>query len=148
MNIKTRNLSIKLCYPVNNIFNNIVGQIDNIKTDNERWPDIIFYFDADNKYICEYNSKNKYFWCTYNRFWSKFYLNNSFNYYVVRYLLNDMVEEYFKLKGITTRNSYSCDDFLLEEYFKLKGITTGKKCSLSFINVEEYFKLKGITTKN
>ena len=101
MKTNIRNLSIKLCYPVEKIFNNFVNSITDIKTDEIKYPDAIFYFIND-KYIAYYNSKNKYFQCYYDNFWSKFYFNNVFNYMDVSYLLTPMVEEHFKLKGITT----------------------------------------------
>jgi hypothetical protein len=106
MNKTIKNLSIKLCYPVEGIFNDIVNTITDIKTDNDRWPDSIFYFNNDN-YVAEYDKKNKYFYCHYYIFWLKFELNNSFNYMTIRYLLNGMIEEHFKLKGITTLLGFS-----------------------------------------
>ena len=101
MKTKIKNLSIKLCYPVEAIFNNIVNSITDVKTDEVKYPDAIFYLN-NNKKVANYNSKSKHFWCNYDNFWLKFYLNNTFNYYVVNDLLNDMVEEHFKLKGVTT----------------------------------------------
>ena len=145
MKTNTKNLIIKLCYPVESIFMDLITQINNITTDEIKYPNIIFYFNNDNC-IAGYNSKNKYFWCNYNKFWSKFELNNSFNYMDVRYLLNPMVEEYFKLKGITTTDLLEAKKDRVEEYFKLKGITTTDLLEAKKDRVEEYFKLKGITT--
>jgi hypothetical protein len=103
MNIK--NLQIMLCYPVENIFDGIINSITDIKTDEIEYPDEIFYFYND-KYIASYDQKNKHFWCDYDKFWLKFKLNNTLSYMIIRYLLNGMVEEHFKLKGITTEGHY------------------------------------------
>ena len=112
-----KNLSIKLCYPVEDIFNNIVNSITDIKTDEIKYPDSIFYFN-NNNCIAKYNKKNGYFWCNHNRFWSKFYLNNAFNYYTVRCLLSSIVEEHFKLSGVTTCYPTTIECCAVEKHFK------------------------------
>ena len=123
MKTKIKNLEIKLCYPVEKIFNDIVNSITDIKTDKKGYSNRIFYFSND-KCIIDYSSKNKYFWCNYDKFWSKFYLNNDFNYQTIQYLLNPMVEEHFKLKEITTNSGSNSFCNKVEEHFKLKEITT------------------------
>ena len=140
-----KNLSIKLCYPVETIFMDIVNGITDVKTDEVKYPDTIFYFSNENC-IANYNSKNKCFWCDYYKFWSKIYLNSKFNYADIRYLLNSMIEEHFKLKGITTLLSPTIPTMVIEEHFKLKGITTTELFNITTCTVEEHFKLKGITT--
>lgn len=141
MKKNVKNLQIKLCYPVEKIFDNIVNGITSIKTDNVECPDDIFYFDND-KYIASYNQKNKYFWCDYYTFWSKFELNNTFNYSIIRYLFNDMIEEDFKFNSITTNLAIGGYFYEGEEHFKLKGITTLSPSSYSDLLVEEHFKFK------
>jgi hypothetical protein len=95
-----KNFQIKLCYPVEEIFGNIVNNIIDIKIDNVEYPDLMFHFN-DEKHVVSYNQKNNSVWCNYYGFWSKFELNNLFNHMTIRNLLNDMIEEHFKLKDIT-----------------------------------------------
>jgi hypothetical protein len=116
-------LSIKLCYPIEEIFNNIVNSITDTKTDEIKYPYEIFYFN-NNEYIASYNKKTKYFWCNYRDFWPKFALNNTFDYLTIKYLLNGMIEEHFKLKNISTLRGWSYKSKKMEEHFKLKNITT------------------------
>jgi len=136
----TKYLQIKLCYPVESIFNDVVNQITNSKTDEIKYSNTIFYFCSDNKYVAEYDIKNNIFYCNYNRFWSKFKLNNVFNYYTIRYLLNSMVEEHFKFKGVTTADIRWTLDKEVEEHFKFKGVTTKGFSGVLKNLVKEHFK--------
>lgn len=111
-----KNLQIKLCYPVEEIFNNIVGNITDIKTDDINRPHAIYYFSGG-EYVAEYNQRIKYFFCENNTFWLKFKLNSSFDFIIISNLLNPMIEEYFKLSDVTTLLA-STHNLLIEEYFK------------------------------
>jgi hypothetical protein len=116
-----KNLQIKLCYPVEKIFNDIVNSITDIKIDNIECPDIIFYFNND-KYVCEYNQNNqidKYFYCEYGSFWSKFILNDSFDYSTVSILLNPMIEKHFKLNDVIAISKVFINKQMEEKYFNL-----------------------------
>lgn len=100
-----KNIQIKLCYPVEKIFQDIVGGITDAKTHTIKYRGIvyhntIYHFNSD-KCIAAYDSKTKHFSCDYINFWSKFYLNYSFNYIIIKHFLNSMVEKHFKLKEIT-----------------------------------------------
>ena len=76
--------------------------INQPKVDFEKYPNILFWFDKDGKYICEYDWKNDWFWFSHNQVWSVFESEFFLNYMEIRTFLNGMVEEHFKLKGITT----------------------------------------------
>jgi hypothetical protein len=97
-------LTFKLCYPIEDIFNNIVNTIANI--DNDKYSNSIYYNDMNNEYVAEYDINNMYFWCNYDRFWSKFELNNKFNYITIQFLLKSLVEKHFKFKIINTRKTH------------------------------------------
>jgi len=135
-----KNLSIKLCYPVEIILDNIINSITDIKTDNKTWVNHLFYFNSENKCIAYYDKKNKYFYCNYYTFWSKFYLNNAFNYYTIRYLLNSMVEGHFKLSGVTTGSADWMRPDEVEEHFKLSGVTTITSYELNKEVIEEHYR--------
>jgi hypothetical protein len=142
-----KNLQIKLCYPVEEIFDCIMNHITDIKTDDVKYPNDIFYF-SNEKYIANYNQKYNSFWCNYYSFWPKFELNNLFNYLTIRNLLNSMIEEHFKLKDITMKYKYTFDNDEIEEHFKLKDITTQQEI-INYLNkVEKHFKLKDIRTSD
>jgi hypothetical protein len=57
-------LLYKLTTDIENILKNSLYNIY-IKTDDIRYPDIIFYFN-NNKYLAEYNKNNYNFWCNFN----------------------------------------------------------------------------------
>ncbi len=78
------------------------------KVDFEKYPNNLFWFDKDGKYICEYDWKRNYFWFSYSKVWSVFETEFSPNYQEIKEFLNGMVEEHFKLKGVTTWSSPRC----------------------------------------
>ena len=91
------------------------------KVDFEKYPNFLFWFDKDGKYICEYDWKNGDFWFSYRNDWSVFESEFSLNYLETKKFLNGMVEEHFKLKGVTTylEDQFQCSG--VEEHFKLKN---------------------------
>lgn len=112
-----KNLQIKLCYPVENIFQDVVNTITDIKIDKINYPDKTFYFNND-KLIADYNSKNNDFCCDYANFWLKFKLNDSFSMLIISNLLNSMVKERFELMKIIAYPHYSYCPTKIEEHFK------------------------------
>lgn len=74
--------------------------------DREKYPNYIFYFDKNNYCAAEYDSKTNEFWVNYDKVWKVFETTFSLNYTSTRELLNRLVEEHFKLKGVTTIPSY------------------------------------------
>ena len=89
--------------------------------DFEKYPNFLFWFDKDGKYICEYDWKNGHFWFSYRNVWSVFESEFSLNYLETKKFLNGMVEEHFKLKGVTTGLLYNHRITWVEEHFKLKN---------------------------
>jgi hypothetical protein len=117
-----KNYQIMLCYPVENIFLDVVNGITDIKIDKIKYSNTIFYFN--NKYVvAKYDLKNDYFYCSFYKFWLKFNLNITFDRLTISLLLSQMVEEHFKLKEITTARLGLYFASEVEEHFKLKILT-------------------------
>jgi hypothetical protein len=68
----------------------------------EEYPNSIFWFDKDGRWIFEYDKKDKYFWCQYNRVWLIFENNFSMEFKEIQAFIKDQVNEHFKIKGLTT----------------------------------------------
>ena len=132
---KVKNINIKLCYTVEDIFNNVINNITDIKTDNIKYPDKIFYFN-NNKYVAEYNNVDRYIRCDYENFWRLFELKNiSFN--NTRLLIINFFNIYFRLE---------CNRFFTLPYVRKKNIRFGIMNAYyaeSYINeIENYFNDK------
>ena len=97
--------------------------INQPKVDFKEYPNTLFWFDKDGKYICEYDWKNRWFWFSYTRIWSVFESEFSLNYMEIRMFLNGMVEEHFKLSGVTAAWQLFDVAVKVEEHFKLSGVT-------------------------
>jgi len=93
-----------LTYPIMDLFHTLTKNLV-VKIDEKEYPNWIYYFNKENKIIFEYNTKNGYFWCNYKLYWSIFYEKFGFNYNQIKYLTKDMVENHFKLGGITPQMS-------------------------------------------
>jgi len=95
-----------------------------VKIDEKEYPNFIFFFNENNNCIFKYNTKNGYFYCSYYNFIIFFYEKFNINWLILNEIIKDMVENHFKLKGITpcicSFNSISP----MENHFKLKGITS------------------------
>jgi hypothetical protein len=74
------------------------------KVDFEIHPNSLFWFDKDGNNICDYDWKSKYFWFSYSKVWSVFESEFALNHQEIRTFLNGMVEEHFKLEGVTTKS--------------------------------------------
>jgi hypothetical protein len=94
------------------------------KVDFQKYPNLLFWFDKDGNYVCEYDWKNNHFWFSYSNVWSVFESEFALNYQEIRMFLNGMVEEHFKLEGVTTKATHAAPAVAVEEHFKLEGVTT------------------------
>jgi len=94
------------------------------KVDFEKHPNSLFWFDKDGNNICDYDWKSKYFWFSYSKVWSVFESEFALNHQEIRTFLNGMVEEHFKLEGVTTSSASGGTSDPVEEHFKLEGVTT------------------------
>lgn len=94
--------------------------IHNPKIDFEKYPNNIFWFDKNGKYICECDWENRDFWFDYYAVWIVFYKQFGWEYQQTREFLNSQVEEHFKLRGVTTIWASAATSTPVEEHFKLK----------------------------
>ena len=91
------------------------------KVDNKKYPNIIFYF-KDDKFYFEYDTKNGYFYCNYDKVWSVFETKYSMRYNEIQLFIKDMVRKHFKFKGVTPK----AFDFIfldkMKKHFKFKEV--------------------------
>jgi len=92
------------------------------KVDFQKYPNSLFWFDKDGIFICEYDWKNNYFWFHYLKVWSVFETEFNLTYQEIRNFLSGMVEEHFKMKGVTTAWCRCGRRRPVEEHFKMKGV--------------------------
>lgn len=90
-----------------------------IKFDYEAYPNIIFFFDKNDKHLAEYDLKEEEFWINDKNILSILELKYALHHYEFDILITTCVEKYFKLK-----------DFIVE-WYKFDGGSS----------VEEHFKL-------
>ena len=81
------------------------------KTDKEKYPDSVFYFDGD-KFMFEI--KKPYIWCSYPNVWSVFEIEYSMNYDDTQLFIKQQIEKHFKREGLTPQ-------FTASQELKQKG---------------------------
>ncbi|TXG75758.1 hypothetical protein E6Q11_06875 [Candidatus Dojkabacteria bacterium] len=65
------------------------------------YPSSLFWGDSNDDRMFEYDWGNECFWVSHYRIWSIFYKEYKMNYDAVEAFMRTMVEEHFKLKGVT-----------------------------------------------
>lgn len=85
-------------------FADLISGIDisSPKTDFDKYPNTLFWFDKDGNCICEYNFKNKQFWFNYYKIWSVFEDEFSMGSNEIEDFTKIQVEYHFKIKDVTT----------------------------------------------
>jgi len=89
-----------LTYPIKDLFHTLTKNLV-VKIDEKEYPNFIFFFNENNNCIFKYNTKNGYFWCSYYNFIIFFYEKFNINWLILNEIIKDMMENHFKLKGIT-----------------------------------------------
>ena len=97
-------------------FKSILNNLTHKTIDKEKYSDSIFFFN-NNKCYFEYNQKYRYFWCDYDKVWSVFGTKYNMNYQQIQVFIKCLMEEHFKLRGLTTG---SC---IVHEMFWWKNIS-------------------------
>ena len=89
------------------LFKELIKNVDVNKpiVDFEKYPNSMFWFDSD-ECIFEYDFKNHAFLSNYPKIWENFECHFNGNYNEIQLFMNSMVEEHFKLKGVTTLYHY------------------------------------------
>jgi hypothetical protein len=90
-----------------------------LEADRVKYPDYIFFFKGNNSWF-EYNTKNKYLYCSYEFVWSVFEKEFGLKYDEIQLLIKTLVEEYFECTDITPFPISTDMVELAEEYFKRK----------------------------
>lgn len=69
-----------------------------IKIDKVKYPDSVFFF-KNGEYYFEIGKDN--LWCRYKYVWSVFESEFKLNHHEIKNFIEDMVEEHFKINGVT-----------------------------------------------
>lgn len=75
--------------------NNLVRKIDN-----KKYPESVFYFNQDGKFMFEQDFKNGYFWCSDSFVWSLFESEYGMNYEQIQCFIKAQMEKHFKCNGL------------------------------------------------
>jgi len=110
-----------------------------ILIDNSSW----FEGGIDSKRLFK-QYENRFFYVSYNDIWSKFEKETKLKYLEIQSIVKDILEEGFKIKGITPQSYVPFKIMLFEEGFKIKGIASNRAVGTEYSLLEESFKLKGI----
>jgi hypothetical protein len=131
-----------LCTPEDRLWNEICRGLV-MKTDQEKYPDLIFWFKQDRCYF-EYEIKTGYLWCEPNLVWRVFERELSWGYHQIESFIRNKVKEHFKNKDVTPSMPGLGLLPLVKEYFKNKDVTPHDR-QHSFFPVNEHFKNKDVT---
>jgi hypothetical protein len=88
----------------------------------DKYTDRIYY-KKDKELLFEYNQKNGYFHCSYEKIWSVFESKFNLNYNEISSLIKGMVEEHLKLRSVTPQYYKGFSNTRLEEHLKLRSVT-------------------------
>lgn len=72
-----------------------------VRFDRETYTDSVFYFDKGENFLARYDSQTNTFWVSYPRVWQVFQAQFSLTPNLLREVLSQIVEQYFKLKQVT-----------------------------------------------
>jgi hypothetical protein len=87
-------------------------------------PDSVFLMKDGN---CVFEIEKSTLWCSYKNIWSVFEREDKMQYTGIQSLIKKVVEERYKLKGLTPSGCYRRGRLLVEERYKLKGLTPSIK---------------------
>lgn len=88
-----------------------------VKIDYKKYGDIIFFFDQNDKYLGEYNSKQENFWLAWELF-EHFELNYKNTYSKIKELFKTLVEQYFRLGSVKNLFEQLENKYYVEQHFK------------------------------
>jgi hypothetical protein len=113
------------------------------KTDREGFPDFAFFgFDADGKYLFNYNEKSHDFRVSYDLIWSVLESKNNWNFQQTQAFIKPILEDHFKTKAVTPGVVMATRMPLWEDHFKTKGVTPEINSWYCSSEVEDHFKSK------
>jgi hypothetical protein len=107
-----------LCAPEDRVWNKICRGLV-MKTDQDKYPDAIFWFKQDRCYF-RYDIKTGFLWCDHDLVWEVFEKELNWGYLQIVSFIKNKVEEHFKNKGVTLEITVPCYLAEVEEHFKNK----------------------------
>jgi hypothetical protein len=140
---KVREVHDALCAPEDRVWNKICRGLV-MKTDQERYPDLIFWFKQDRCYF-QYDIETGFLWCEHDLVWEVFEKELNWSYPQIESFIKNKVKEHFQNKDVTPHNLFDDWDNKVEEHFKNKGVTPHLYLELYKSLVKEHFKNKDVT---
>jgi hypothetical protein len=137
---KVRKVHDALCTPEERIWNKICRGLV-MKTDQEKYPDKIFWFKQD-RCCFEYDIETGDLWCEPNLVWRVFERELNWSYHQTESFIKNKVKEHVKNKGVTPRKSWIKRPVPVNEHFKNKDVTPTASAWKSSSGVNEHFKNK------
>lgn len=102
------------------------------------------FYKIDDEVVFEFNKKNGDFYIKISAIWSVFKEHFKLNFDEIQQLTKGILEEHYKLKGLTPYQLEPFYTHLLEEHYMLKGITPRKWHCRSEDRLQEHYMLKGL----
>jgi hypothetical protein len=87
------------------------------RQDWKNYPHSIFWF-KNGTYMFEYDGKEKYFWCSYPDVWAIFEKQFNMEFEEIQSFLRDMMELFFKHKGVKANYASVKCSLRIEKHFK------------------------------
>src|SRR6478735_5117708 len=100
----------------------------------KNYPDYIMYFNDKGENIFQQDLKTPWFYVRYNLIWKVFETKFNLNYKETSNLIKGIVEQAYKLQGVTPFFESKFYDKLVEQAYKLQGVTPS--CFILDLNVE------------
>jgi hypothetical protein len=129
-----------LCAPEDRLWNEICRGLV-IKTDQDKYPDLIFWFKQD-RCCFEYDIETGHLWCDHNLVWSVFKRELNWGYHQVESFIKNKVNEHFKNKDVTPQSMLAFAFSGVNEHFKNRDVTPKKQTKRTQQKVNEHFKNK------
>jgi hypothetical protein len=132
---KVREVHDALCAPEDRVWNKICRGLV-MKTDQERYPDLIFWFKQDRCYF-QYDIETGFLWCEHDLVWGVFERELNWGYPQIESFIKNKVEEHFKNKDVTPVAQDIPKRRWVEEHFKNKDVTPNNYLTSSCFSVKE-----------
>lgn len=87
-----------------------------IKIDKDKYPDSIFLFKGDD---WMFEIEKSIVWCRWDKVWNKIYKAISGDYNATQAFIKDLLEQHFKMNGVTPNFISFRQGNMLEQHFKI-----------------------------
>jgi hypothetical protein len=140
---KVRKMHDALCTPEDRVWNEICRGLV-MKTDQEKYPDAIFWFKRDRCYF-EYEIETGYLWCEHDLVWGVFERELNWGFHQIESFIKNKVKEHFKNKDVTLPHLKKRYSRKVKEHFKNKDVTPGYGFKIGQQVVKEHFENEDVT---